>query len=235
MKEAFRSSRQILDLAFNVALDPLDLHRVKNPGMRQFMKSNELAKAELLRRPAEAADGLYHVEYTERSGAIPTILAFPSESAEADGVAREIRRLVCEECVRPADILVAVPTRPERMEKSLKVIGVKALAIGGKRGAPTSNFPVGDIDFVRVTTIYSAKGHESPVVFFSGAGQLDKIEEILELKGRGPDDIERTRRSLFYVAATRAMARQYITGLETSRFVSVARTYAEVLAGRATP
>lgn len=233
MKEAFRSSRQILDLAFNVALDPLDLHRVKNPGMRQFMKSNELAKAELLRRPAETADGLYHVEYTERSGAVPTVLAFPSESAEAEGLAREIRRLVIEEHVRPADILVAVPARPERMERSIMAVGMKALAIGGRRGVSTSNFPLGDVDFVRVTTIFSAKGHECPVVFFGGAGQLDKIEDILQLDGRGPDDIERTRRSLFYVAATRAMARQYITGVEASRFMSVARAYAEVLAGRA--
>ena len=231
MKEAFRSTRQVLDLAFNVVLDPLEVHPVRNPGMREFMKSNELVTEGLLRRPEQALDGLYHVEYTERAGDIPRILAFPTPEAEAIGVAQEVRRLIRDEQVRPSDILVMSPTAPVRLADALEAAGVHAIAFAGRGGEDPLNFPVSDRNFVPVTTVFSAKGHERPVVFFCGMDVLDRLESVLKDLGNGePNAVERAKRSLFYVGATRAQIRQYIAGHKDSRFLRVAERYARQMA-----
>lgn len=132
--------------------------------------------------------------------------------------------------VRLSDMLVVSPFKPDRWAKVLEQGGVKAVAFGGKQGEDASNFPIGRIDFVRATTIFSCKGHESPVVILCGIEGLDSLEDFMkELKGAEPRIAERQKRCLFYVGATRAMVRQYILGLETSRFLRVARTYSQHL------
>jgi predicted transcriptional regulator len=47
--------------------------------------------------------------------------------------------------------------------------------------------------------------------------------------GRTERELERTRRALFYVGATRAMVRQYVSGLAGARFTRVASEYARAL------
>ena len=228
MKEAFRSTREILDLAFNVVLDPLEVHSAKNPGMREFMKSNELVSEGLLRRPEQCLDGLYHVEYTERVGEVPRVMPFASQEAEADGVAREIANLIQKENLTPSDILVISPTNPGRLAEALERCGIRALAFAGRGGVDATSFPVSDTAYVPVTTVFSAKGHERPVVFFCGVDVLDRLESVLKNLGDGNESaIERAKRSLFYVGATRARVRQYITGVQGSRFLAVSDCYAK--------
>lgn len=230
MKEAFRSTREILDLAFNVVLDPKQVHGVTNPGMKEFLKENELVQEGLLRRPGEGRDGLYHVDYTERGGAIPTVISAPDVDAEARELVRVVKDLHMNEGVRLSDILVVSPFQPDRWANALQAAGVKATAFGGKRGEDAASFPIGRVDFVRATTIFSCKGHESPIVLLCGTEGLDSLEEWMkELKGADPRVAERQKRCLFYVGATRAMVRQYILGLSSSRFARTAQAYAEAL------
>lgn len=230
MKEAFRSTREILDLAFNVVLDPKGIHGVAQPGMKEFMKENELVKEGLLRRPGEGRDGLYHVDYTERGGVIPTVLAASDIDGQTRELARVVKHLHGNEGVRLSDILVVSPFKPSRWANALEAAGVKALAFGGKGGEDASSFPIDRVDYVRATTIFSCKGHESPVVFLCGTEDLDSLEDVIkELKLAEPRVVERQRRCLFYVGATRAMVRQYIVGLGSSRFVRTAKAYAEAL------
>ncbi|MFP2959779.1 AAA domain-containing protein [Myxococcus sp. 1LA] len=229
LREAFRSTRQILDLAFNVVLDPHQRHTVSNPGMREFMRTQELKAQERLEEPAASLDGLYHVTYTEREGGVPVVKLFDSAARELEWLVREVSRLIRQERVRPADILVVTPMMPARWARALSDAGIQAVAYGGRDGQSTADFAVGHVPYVRATTIHSCKGHESPVVFFCGADGLDDIGWMEGLKSRSPRELERTRRSMFYVGATRAMSRQYVSGRRTSRFLDAASFYSSLL------
>jgi len=224
MKESFRSPKELLDLAFNVVLDPHDEHSVTQQGMKEFLKENELVKAGLLQRPTKLNGELYRVDFTERIGALPVVIAANDRKHARDELVRVVKRLIDIEHVKPRDILVVSPSAPISWAEALWKNGVSAKAFGGTNGNSLSEFPVGDIDFVRATTLYSCKGHECPVVIFCGVEQLDSFQP------ENADDrtAERQRRALFYVGATRATHRQYFIG-ETSRFIQVAKHYVDAL------
>ncbi len=120
--------------------------------------------------------------------------------------------------------------RPARLAGALEREGLKAVAFGGRDGQDVAGFSVGRVDYLRVTTAFSCKGHESPVVFFCGVDALDDMSWMEGRPGRTERELERTRRALFYVGATRAMVRQYVSGLSGARFTRVAQGYARTLA-----
>ncbi|WP_075207628.1 AAA family ATPase [Archangium violaceum] len=230
LHEAFRSTRQVSELAFNVVLDPLGLHRVANPGMREFMRAHELREQGLLEEPVPGVDGLYRLQATEREGVLPVVKVFDSAQAEEAWLVREVKRLSQEEGVQPSDVLVVAPVRPARLAEALEREGLKAVAFGGRSGQDVSGFSVGKVDYIRVTTAFSCKGHESPVVFFCGVDALDDMSWLETKPGRTERELERTRRALFYVGATRAMVRQYVSGLAGARFTRTSLAYARALA-----
>jgi superfamily I DNA/RNA helicase len=121
------------------------------------------------------------------------------------------------------------PVRPARLAEALAREGLKAVAFGGRGGEDVAAFSVGAVDYLRVTTAFSCKGHESPVVFFCGVDALDDMAWMEGRAGRQERELERTRRALFYVGATRAMVRQYVSGLAGARFTRVAQEYARAL------
>jgi len=230
LREAFRSTRQVSELAFNVVLDPLGLHRLPNPGMREFMRAHELREQGLLEEPVPGVDGLYRLQCTEREGVVPVVKAFDSPQAEEAWLVREVKRLHEEEGVALADVLVVAPVRPARLAEALEREGLKAVAYGGRSGQDVAGFSVGRVDYIRVTTAFSCKGHESPVVFLCGVDALDDMAWMEARPGRTERELERTRRALFYVGATRAMMRQYVTGRSGARFMRVAAEYVRALA-----
>jgi superfamily I DNA/RNA helicase len=232
LKETFRATRDILDVAFNVVLDPLRQHAVGEPGMREYMKVGELAREGLLWLPEETLEGLFRVQSTERGGVLPTVRGFASSASEARQVAREIARLIREEGVHPGDILVVAPVMPSQYTEALARAGVPAEAYGGKGGRDVADFRVSGVDHVRATTVFSCKGHECPVVFFAGLDSLDTVEQWMAgARERNARENERIRRAMFYVGSTRAMKRQYLTGVRGARFLRVAASYVETLAG----
>src|SRR5262249_45567718 len=155
----FRSTRQVSELAFNVVLDPLNRHGVPNPGMREFMRAHELREQGLLEAPVPGVDGLYRLQCTEREGVVPTVRVFDSQRAEEEWLVREVKRLQREEGVLPSDVLVVAPVRPARLAEALEREGLPAVAFGGKSGQDVSGFSVGKVDYLRVTTAFSCKGH----------------------------------------------------------------------------
>ncbi|WP_240360934.1 AAA family ATPase [Pyxidicoccus caerfyrddinensis] len=232
LKETFRATRDILDVAFNVVLDPLRQHQAGEPGMREYMKVGELAREGLLWLPEETLEGLFRVQSTERGGVLPSVRGFASGASEARQVAKEIARLIREEGVHPGDILVVAPVMPSQYTEALKRAGVPAEAYGGKGGRDVTDFRVSGVDHVRATTVFSCKGHECPIVFFAGLDALDTMENWMAgAKERSPREIERIRRAMFYVGSTRAMKRQYLTGVRGARFLRVAAHYVTTLAG----
>jgi superfamily I DNA/RNA helicase len=232
LKETFRATRDILDVAFNVVLDPLRQHGTSDPGMREYMKANELAREGLLLLPEETLEGLFRVQSTERGGVLPRVGAFASTRTEARWVAQEVSRLVKEEGVAPGDILVVAPVMPATFTEALHRANVPAEAYGGKGGRDVADFRVSGVDHVRATTVFSCKGHECPVVFFCGLESLDTIEGWMAgARERNARENERIRRAMFYVGATRAMKRQYLTGVRGGRFLQVAGNYVQALSG----
>ncbi|XXF79933.1 AAA family ATPase [Myxococcaceae bacterium GXIMD 01537] len=232
LKETFRATRDILDVAFNVVLDPLRHHGTGDPGMREYMKVGELAREQLLLLPEETLEGLFRVQSTERGGVLPQARAFASTRAEARWVASEVERLIRQEGVAPGDILVVAPVMPATFTEALGKAGVRAEAYGGKGGRDVTDFRVSGVDHVRATTVFSCKGHECPVVFFCGLEALDHIEGWMSgAKERNARENERIRRAMFYVGATRAMKRQYLTGVRGGRFLQVAASYVQALGG----
>ncbi|MCP3098891.1 AAA family ATPase [Myxococcus sp. K15C18031901] len=236
LKETFRATRDILDVAFNVVLDPLRVHGATEPGMREYMKAGELAREGLLWLPEETLEGLYRVQSTERGGVLPQVRGFASGASEARQVAKEVARLIREEGVHPGDILVVAPVMPSQYTQALDRAGVPAQAYGGKGGRDVTDFRVSGVDHVRATTVFSCKGHECPIVFFAGLDALDTVEQWMAgARERNARENERIRRAMFYVGATRAMKRQYLTGVRGARFLRVAARYVETLSGLATP
>ncbi|MCK8497345.1 AAA family ATPase [Myxococcus fulvus] len=234
LKETFRATRDILDVAFNVVLDPLRQHGTSDPGMREYMKAGELAREGLLWLPEETLEGLYRVQSTERGGVLPQVRGFASGASEARQVAKEVARLIRDEGVHPGDILVVAPVMPSQYTEALNRAGVPAHAYGGKGGRDVTDFRVSGVDHVRATTVFSCKGHECPVVFFAGLDALDTVENWMAgAKERNARENERIRRAMFYVGATRAMKRQYLTGVKGARFLRVAASYVETLSGLA--
>ncbi|WP_338864462.1 AAA family ATPase [Myxococcus stipitatus] len=232
LKETFRATRDILDVAFNVVLDPMRQHGTSDPGMREYMKAGELAREGLLWLPEETLEGLYRVQSTERGGVLPQVRGFASGASEARQVAKEVARLIREEGVHPGDILVVAPVMPSQYTEALNRAGVPAHAYGGKGGRDVTDFRVSGVDHVRATTVFSCKGHECPVVFFAGLDALDTVENWMAgAKERNARENERIRRAMFYVGATRAMKRQYLTGVKGARFLRVAASYVETLSG----
>ncbi|NTX59453.1 AAA family ATPase [Myxococcus sp. CA051A] len=232
LKETFRATRDILDVAFNVVLDPLRQHATSDPGMREYMKAGELAREGLLWLPEETLEGLYRVQSTERGGVLPQVRGFASGASEARQVAKEVARLIRDEGVHPGDILVVAPVMPSQYTEALNRAGVPAHAYGGKGGRDVTDFRVSGVDHVRATTVFSCKGHECPIVFFAGLDALDTVENWMAgARERNARENERIRRAMFYVGATRAMKRQYLTGVRGARFLRVATSYVETLAG----
>jgi hypothetical protein len=67
-------------------------------------------------------------------------------------------------------------------------------------------------------------------VFFVRVHDLDGIEDVLkDFAGGEARKVEQSKRACFYVGATRAMVRQYITGVNNGRFVRTAAEYTKAL------
>ncbi len=198
MQECFRNTRQIIETAFNVLLGSQAPETVKVQ-TRTYADVAYLKERKLI----EEAGDHFRVRFAEREDIPPTILGFSSPEDEIDWVAAEIARLIGEEKVRPEDILVVF-----YQPKLFDFAGLKN-NIMYKLGACEFVEPFGNSDDKRryifkpgcltITTVYGAKGYDAPIVFLVGADQFE---------------MNREGRAGFYVAATRAKLRLYVTGVD---------------------
>ncbi|MFY0580848.1 AAA domain-containing protein [Cystobacter fuscus] len=228
LRETFRSTRQVSELAFNVVLDPLGLHRVGNPGMREFMRASELREEGLLEEPVAGGRAVPAAQQRARgAGAGGARLRLAPGGGGVAGARGE---------AAPGPRGRAARGRAGGGAGAARAAGRGARARGPQGGGlrrpggeDVAGFSVGKVDYLRVTTAFSCKGHESPVVFFCGVDALDDMAWMEGRPGRQERELERTRRALFYVGATRAMMRQYVTGLSGARFTRVALGYSRAL------
>jgi superfamily I DNA and RNA helicase len=200
MKECFRNTREIVELAFNVLLGSQ-----APPHMRVYTRTyadvNYLKQWGLV----EEFGDHFRVRFAERTFRKPTVQKFPSRSQEKQWMASEVIRLVEEEQVRPEDILVLFH-RKEDFEDLPQVIAAKARN-GAIKGFIQPYGQSSDRDkyifregHLTISTTHGAKGYDAQIVFLAGADLFD-----LENEGRAS----------FYVGATRAKMMLYITGLDS--------------------
>jgi superfamily I DNA and RNA helicase len=198
MKECFRNTRPIVELAFNVLLGsaapPEERALTRTYADIAYLKERGLV---------EENGDLIEVRFAERRGDPPRVNQFSGENDEMRWVAQQIARLVCDEGVRREDILVLFS-------------GPKVFDHARLESLITASIP--DIEFVRpfakqdidqyifqpgkltISTVAGAKGYDAPIVFIVGANRFGT-------------DIE--GRAAFYVAATRAKMFLQITGVES--------------------
>lgn len=202
MRECFRNTREVVELAFNVLLGtaaPPDV-RVQTRGYADMasLHQNDLIE--------ELGDYI-HVKFAKRSYDPPMIQPFQSRDQEKHWVAQQVAQLIEEESVRPEDILILFPSEygfedmPIRIERQLKRVSIKGfLQPYGKHAADKEQliFREGYLTF---STIHGAKGYDAPIVFMMGVDLLDT---------------DTTGRAAFYVGATRSKLILNISGRDAN-------------------
>jgi hypothetical protein len=207
MRHCHRNSRQTVDLAFNVLLGtqaPPDL-RVHT---RQYADLAYLREHNLI---TESADRI-QVLFAPRDDLPPTVQTFPIRHAEWNWVVDQVAHLLEDEAVRPEDILLLAhqPRSPEfdldYLERHLHSrLPAQPLHYVYGAGANKDSylFAPGKLT---LATVFSAKGYDAPIVFLLGADLFPYTKE---------------GRAAFYVAATRAKLRLFVTGLWRDRSLLV--------------
>jgi superfamily I DNA and RNA helicase len=195
MKQGFRNSRQILEVAFNVLYGSQATSAVRT---RTFLDVDTLRANSLITE----TPGYVKVHFAEREGEAPVIRSFSSQSEKLAWIAEEIKRLVVQEYVRVSDILVLFRTDygfkklPTLITEKLGPQNIKGfLRVYGQ--SPDKDSYLFREDHLTLSTVASAKGYDAPVVFLA---DVDRYQGT-------PED-----RALFYVGATRAKYLLYLLG-----------------------
>lgn len=202
MRHCFRNSRQTVELAFNVLTGtqaPPDL-RVHT---RQYADVAYLRENELLTE----SEGRFQIHFADREDVVPVVQTFPIRHAELDWLVADVMHLIREEAVRPEDILLLTP-KPSAPELDLDYLEQQFRAklpdVSLYFGASGSNKDTQLLapNRLAISTVFSAKGYDAPIVFVFGADLFPYTKE---------------GRAEFYVAATRAKMRLYLSGVWRDR------------------
>ena len=195
MKECFRNTREIVQLAFNVLLGSASLDRRKVQ-TRTYSNVADLKQAGLV----EEVDSYFQVNFAERTFEIPIVKAFASHAQEKAWVVSELSRLIHKEQVQAQDILVVCPSIAECDELSRRIEGIQPTLVNGVckpyRTDEKDEFIFRD-GCLTVSTTNSAKGYDAHIVFLLAADEYS---------------LEPEARASFYVGATRAKLLLYVTG-----------------------
>jgi len=198
MRECFRNTRQIVELAFNVLLGSQSQpsERVRT---RTYADINYLQERGVIE---EAGDHI-RVKFAEREGNKPIIEEFNNREEEVNWLAEELTRLIVDEDVRTEDVLVLMNS-PENFNFEMlkekiveKIDGLEFIEPFGsnKKDKDRYIFQAGKLT---ISTIHGAKGYDAPIVFLAG---IDMIRT------------DKEGRAAFYVAATRAKMFLYLSGI----------------------
>ena len=195
MKECFRNTKEIIELAFNVLLGSQAPQEIKVK-TRTFADLNYLKQWGLV----EEYGDKFMVKFAERTFKKPEILKFSSRDAEKEWVSKEIVRLVVQENVRPEDILVLFNSGKafDGLAEQIRTNSIKGYIKPFGENPEKDQYLFRD-DYLTLSTTRGAKGYDAHIVFLIGADQFT---------------IDTTGRASFYVGATRAKTLLYISGLD---------------------
>jgi len=198
VKECFRNSRQVVELALNVLLGSS-----ASPDTRALTRTFADLAYLKERNLVEEEGSHVRVRFAEREGERPRVVSFDDRLGETMWIVKEIHHLVREEGVRPEDILVlfrgASTFDHGILEQHLAaaIPGLEFVRPHGEGSADKDCF-IFKPGKMTISTVNGAKGYDAPIVFLVGADRFGT-----DTQGR----------AAFYVAATRAMEFLYITGV----------------------
>jgi len=163
MRESFRSTRPITELAVNV-LTRLSVHDERED-------QKELMKLGLIEESLRNDEPWLNVRYNQIHGPSPIFHAFDSRRDEIGKIAKHIRHLTLEEAVRPMDMCIIYNGR--QLAKDLQAELAPALSKIGIELSLQKNRPFERNENTLVmTTSHSYKGYESEVVIIPGVDQF---------------------------------------------------------------
>jgi len=209
MRECFRNTRQIVELAFNVLLgsQASPNQRVQT---RTYADINYLKERNVIE---EAGDHI-RVKFAEREYRPPEIKEFERRDEEIEWLSNKIVTLIKDEFVRPEDILVLFRSKEFDYNHLMKLIQEKLPEIGFVLpfgNSADKDHYIFQENKLTLSTVNGAKGYDAPLVFLVGVDLFDDT---------------RRDRAAFYVGATRAKLLLFLTG--TRRYQSLLREAQEV-------
>ena len=198
MRESFRSTKPITELAVNV------LQRLSGDGERKDQK--ELARLGLIDQTTRNGESWFSVRYNQVHGPKPIFHAFDNRNEEIEKIGKHIRYLTQEESVSPTDICIIyngarlAEDLQSKLAPELAKIGIELSLQKNRAFERNSNTLV-------MTTSHSYKGYESEVVIVPGVDQF--------VTGKGA-----ILANNLYVAMTRARSLLAIYGTRDSSAAS---------------
>ena len=164
MRESFRSTTQITELAVNVR------HQLTPPDKRQ--DQNELVEMGLIERTERGGQEWLRVRFSQVDGPKPIFRLFDHLNDEVDRIFTHLNQLITQERVSPNDICliynnesVVIPLLESKLSPRLAEIGVE-LSVQTNR--PYERKP----NTLVVTTSHSYKGYESEVIMIPCVDQF---------------------------------------------------------------
>lgn len=140
-----------------------------------------------------------------REGKPPMLIKFDSADSEYNWIAEEVKRLIDTGSASPGEILI-MAGHPEIRKSIMELLDQKEI-----ENCELREDVAIDSTRVKVSTIESAKGHESPHVFIAGL-----VEGIIPWRNVDSDG-ERLHASRLYVAMTRARDELTLTWSRVSK------------------
>lgn len=190
LQRSHRTSRPIATFAFNVLLGPTEAGS-SIAGTRGFADIESLRESDQL---TETDRGCV-VEFAQRPGPTPEVIALPDLESEVSEVVTRVRDLIRAEEVRPEEIVIETDQKWKTLDPYQQELERAGLRV--HRVDRDKDILIAQQGCVTLSTIQSAKGHDAAVVF------------LVNANGFGTD---RESRARFYVGATRAQILLVVTG-----------------------
>ena len=156
MKESFRSSRPITELALNV------LHRLRVEE-KESPDHKELIKRGLVEKTERAGIPWWSVRFAQIEGPAPSVSRFPSKDDQYDAIGRRLVRWIRDDGVSPSDICVISMNSASKKQLEDRV-NRRLQGIGVNLSFQVSGIFERDGRTVIATTPHSFKGFESEIV-----------------------------------------------------------------------
>lgn len=199
MRTCLRNPRQVVEFAFNLLLGVAAESRVLT---REFADIRSLKDDALV----EELPDRWLVHFAPRTdGELPKVVLFQTREIEIEWIVAKLDELINGLGISPEDVLLVSKDPKEflALESRLRVAVPKIKRIlkpWGKSSNPDKDAYILEEGAITLATVGAAKGYDCPIVLLIGADLFQN-----SVKGRAS----------FYVAATRAKMRLFVTGLKT--------------------
>lgn len=163
MKESFRSTKPITELAINV------LYRLQPTELDGDHK--ELVERGLVDRVSRNNRDWWNVRFNQVDGPTPILKKFAGIEAEFDSLGDQVVTWIRDEGVKPSDICILYNGKNAAWRLETQV-GPKLAAIGAKLLVQKGQSFSGDPLTVTVTTAQSFKGYDAEIAVVAGVDQF---------------------------------------------------------------